>query len=131
MEVSGDPASHVEPVHRSSGWGAVLSVQQHQLLLGTDGTPLQHSLQLKEPEREREGRPEGRFNDSAGFISRRFSETNCGTLKPQQPSPWRREQRGGTIMTPLTCHQADYTPPPGGRPCCLNPSSTIRTSRDE
>lgn len=50
MEMSGDPASHVEPVHRSSGWGPVLSVQQHQLLLGADGAPLQHSLQLKEPE---------------------------------------------------------------------------------
>lgn len=52
MEVSGDPASHVEPVHGSSGWGAVLSVQQHQLLLGTDRTSLQHPLQLKEPDRE-------------------------------------------------------------------------------
>lgn len=47
MEVSGDPAPHVEPVHGSSGWGAVLSVQQHQLLLGTDRTSLQHPLQLK------------------------------------------------------------------------------------
>lgn len=52
VEVSGDPASHVEPVHGSSGWGAVLSVQQHQLLLGTDRTPLQPALQLEEAERE-------------------------------------------------------------------------------
>lgn len=46
MEVSGDPAPHVEPVDGSSGWRAVFSVQQHQLLLGADCTSFQHSLQL-------------------------------------------------------------------------------------
>lgn len=45
--MSGDPASHVEPVHGSFGWGAVFSVQQHQLLLGTHCTSFQHTLQLE------------------------------------------------------------------------------------
>ena len=47
VEVSGDPAPHVEPVHSSFGWGAVLSVQQHQLLLGPHRTSFQHALQLE------------------------------------------------------------------------------------
>ncbi len=47
VEVSGDPASHVEPVHSSFGWGAVFSVQQHQLLLGTHSASFQHTLQLE------------------------------------------------------------------------------------
>lgn len=47
MEVSGDPASHVEPVHSSSRRGAVLFVQQHQLLLSANRTSLQHPLQLE------------------------------------------------------------------------------------
>lgn len=46
MEVSGDPAAHVKPVHRALGRGAVFFVQQHQLLLGSHGTSFQHALQL-------------------------------------------------------------------------------------
>lgn len=52
VQVPGDPAPHVEPVHGPSGRGAVLPVQQHQLLLGTDRAALQHALQLEEAERE-------------------------------------------------------------------------------
>lgn len=48
--VSGDPAPHVEPLGRPSGWRAVLSVQQHQLLLSPDCTALQHLLQLQKEE---------------------------------------------------------------------------------
>lgn len=47
VEVSGDPAAHVEPIHSSFGWGAIFSVQQHQLFLGTHGTSFQHTLQLE------------------------------------------------------------------------------------
>ena len=45
--VSGDPAPHVQPLSRPFGWWAVLSVQQHQLLLSTNCTALQHPLQLQ------------------------------------------------------------------------------------
>lgn len=38
VEVSGDPAPHVEPVYGSFGRGSVFSVQQHQLLLGPHRT---------------------------------------------------------------------------------------------
>lgn len=45
--VSGDPAPHVQPLSRPFGRRAILSVQQHQLLLGTNCTALQHPLQLQ------------------------------------------------------------------------------------
>lgn len=45
--VSGDPAPHVQPLGRPSGRRAVLSVQQHQLLLSPNCTALQHLLQLQ------------------------------------------------------------------------------------
>ena len=53
VQVSGDPAPHVEPLHGALGWRPVLPVQQHQLLLGPHGTALQHPLQLKTRQRER------------------------------------------------------------------------------
>lgn len=48
--VSGDPAPHIQPLGRPSGRRAVLSVQQHQLLLSPNCTALQHLLQLQERE---------------------------------------------------------------------------------
>lgn len=47
VQVSGDPAAHVEPVHGASGRRAVLPVQQHQLLLGAHRAAFQHALQLE------------------------------------------------------------------------------------
>lgn len=54
VHVSGDPAPHVEPLHRSLGWRSVLPVQQHQLLLGPGCSSLQHPLQLQEEQEEEE-----------------------------------------------------------------------------
>lgn len=47
MEVSGNPASHVEPVYGSFGCRTIFSVQQHKLLLRTHCTSFQHTLQLQ------------------------------------------------------------------------------------
>lgn len=46
VQVSGDPAPHVEPLHSALRRGTVLPVQQDQLLLGPHCTALQHPLQL-------------------------------------------------------------------------------------
>lgn len=50
--VPGDPAAHVQPLGCPAGRRAVLPVQQHQLLLSSDRTALQHSLELKDQEEE-------------------------------------------------------------------------------
>ena len=47
VEVSGDPAPHVEPLHGASRRGSILTVQQHQLFLGSHRAALQHALQLR------------------------------------------------------------------------------------
>ena len=44
--VSADPAPHVEPLSGAPWGGAVLPVEQNQLLLGPHGAALQHALQL-------------------------------------------------------------------------------------
>ena len=44
--VSADPAPHVEPLSGAPWGGAVLPVEQNQLLLGPHRTALQHTLQL-------------------------------------------------------------------------------------
>lgn len=40
VQVPGDPAAHVEPVHSALGGWAILAVQQDQLLLGSHRTSL-------------------------------------------------------------------------------------------
>lgn len=50
MQVSGDPAAHVEPLSSSRGWRPVLPVQQNQLFLSPDCTSFQHPLQLETQE---------------------------------------------------------------------------------
>lgn len=60
--VSGDPAAHIQPLGRPSGRRAVLSVQQHQLLLSPNGAALQHLLQLQD-----NGQVSGRTSGVSSF----------------------------------------------------------------
>ena len=59
VEVSGDPAPHVEPLHGASRGGSVLTVQQHQLFLGSHRAALQHALQLRARAGQRQTRHTG------------------------------------------------------------------------